>query len=37
MKWMQEREQEWDARDEDDKLQAVGITTMIVKTMDGVA
>jgi hypothetical protein len=31
--WMQEREQKWDARHEDDKLWAAGITDMIAKIM----
>jgi hypothetical protein len=34
---MQEREQNWDARHEDDKLWEAGITSMIAKTMKGVA
>jgi hypothetical protein len=37
MTWMQEREQKWDARHEDDKLWGVGITNMIAKVMKGVA
>jgi len=37
MMWMQEREQKWDARHEDDKLWVVGITNMIAKVMKGVA
>jgi len=37
MTWMQEREQKWDARYEDDKVWGVGITNMIAKTMKGVA
>jgi len=35
--WMQEREQKWDARHEDDKLWGAGITNMIAKIMKGVA
>jgi hypothetical protein len=35
--WMQEREQKWDARYEDDKVWGAGITNMIVNTMKGVA
>jgi hypothetical protein len=35
--WMQEREQKWDARHEDDKLWGPGITNMIAKVMKGVA
>jgi hypothetical protein len=35
--WMQEREQKWDARDEDDQLWGAGITIMIAKVMKGVA
>ena len=35
--WMQEREQKWDARREDDKLWGAGITNMIAKVMKGVA
>jgi len=34
---MQEREQKWDARHEDDKLWGAGITNMIAKVMKGVA
>ena len=37
MRWMQEREQKWDSRHEDDKLWRVDITNMIAKTMNGVA
>jgi len=37
MTWMQEREQKWDARHEDNKLWGAGITNMIAKTMKGVA
>jgi len=37
MRWMQEREQKWDTRHEDDKLWGAGITIMITKTMNGVA
>jgi len=37
MGWMQEREQKWDARHEDDKLWGAGITNMIAKVMKGVA
>jgi len=37
MTWIQEREQKWDARHEDDKLWGEGITNMIAKTMKGVA
>jgi hypothetical protein len=33
---MQEREQKWDARHEDDKLWGAGITNMIAKVMKGV-
>jgi hypothetical protein len=36
MTWMQEREQKWDARYEDDKVWGAGITNMIAKTMNGV-
>jgi len=36
MTWMQQREQKWDARHEDDKLWGAGITNMIAKTMTGV-
>jgi len=36
MTWMQEREQKWDARYEDNKVWGAGITNMIVKTMKGV-
>ena len=32
---MQEREQKWDARHEDDKLRGAGITNMIAKTTTG--
>ena len=35
--WMQEREQKWDARHEDDRLWGAGIKNMIEKTMKGVA
>jgi len=35
--WMQDREQKWDARHEDDKLWGAGITNMIAKIMKGVA
>jgi len=35
--WMQEREQKWDARYEDDKVWGAGITNMIAKTMKAVA
>jgi len=35
--WMQEREQKWDARHEDDKVWGAGITIMIAKVMQGVA
>jgi hypothetical protein len=35
--WMQEREQKWDARYEDQKVWGVGITNMIAKTMKVVA
>jgi len=35
--WMQEREQKWDARHEDDKVWGAGITNMIAKIMKGVA
>jgi len=35
--WMQEREQKWDARHEDDKLWGAGITNMIARIMKGVA
>jgi len=37
MTWMQEREQKWEARYEDDKVWGAGITNMIAKTMKGVA
>jgi len=37
MTWMQQREQKWDARYEDDKVWGAGITNMIAKTMKGVA
>jgi len=37
MTWMQDREQKWDARHEDDKLWGASITNMIAKTMKGVA
>jgi hypothetical protein len=37
MKWIQEREQKWDARHEDDKLWGAGIMNMIAKTMKVVA
>jgi len=33
---MQEREQKWDARHEDNKLWGAGITNMIAKTIHGV-
>jgi hypothetical protein len=33
---VQEREQKWDARDEDDKVSGAGIKNMIAKTMNGV-
>jgi hypothetical protein len=36
MPWMQEREQKWDARYEDDKVWGAGITNMITKTMKAV-
>jgi len=36
MTWMEEREQKWDARYEDDKVRGAGITNMIAKTMKGV-
>jgi hypothetical protein len=35
--WMQEREQKWDARHEDDKVWGAGITNMIAKVVKGVA
>jgi hypothetical protein len=35
--WMQEREQKWDARYEDNKVWGAGITNMIAKTMKVVA
>jgi len=35
--WMQEREQKWDARHEDDMLWGAGITNMIPEVMKGVA
>jgi hypothetical protein len=35
--WMQEREQKWDTRHEDDKLWGAGITNMIATVMKGVA
>jgi nucleotidyltransferase/DNA polymerase involved in DNA repair len=35
--WMQEREQKWDARHEDDKLWGAGITNIIAKVLNGVA
>jgi len=34
---MQEREQKWDTRYEDDKVWGAGITNMIAKTMKGVS
>jgi len=34
---MQEREQKWDARHEDDKLWGAGIMNMIAQVMKGVA
>jgi hypothetical protein len=34
--WMQEREQKWDARHEDDKLSRAGIRNIIAKIMKGV-
>jgi len=37
MTWMQEREQKWEARYEDDKMWGAGIPNMITKTMKGVA
>jgi len=37
MAWMQEREQKWDARHEDNKLLAEGITNMITNVVKGVA
>jgi len=37
MMWMQEREQKWEARYEDDKVWGAGITNIIAKTMKGVA
>jgi len=37
MAWMQEREQKWDTRHEDNKLWGAGITNMIAKVMKGVA
>jgi outer membrane biosynthesis protein TonB len=37
MTWMQEREQNWDARCEDDNVWGAGTMTMIMKTMKGVA
>jgi len=37
MAWMEEREQKWDTRHEDDKLCRVGITNMIAKVMKGMA
>ena len=37
MTWMQEREQKWDVRYEDNKVWAAVITNMIAKTMKGVA
>jgi hypothetical protein len=37
MTWMEEREQKWDARYEDNKVWGAGITNMIAKTMKGVA
>jgi len=33
MRWMQESEQKWDARHEDNKLWGVGITNMTAKPM----
>jgi hypothetical protein len=35
--WIQEREQKWDARNEDDEVRGAGIMNMIAKTMKGVA
>ena len=37
MTWMQEREQKWDARYENDKVWGAGIKNMIAKTVKGVA
>ena len=37
MTWMQEREQKWDTRHEDDNLWGAGITNMIAKVVKGVA
>jgi len=37
MTWMQEREQKWDARYEDEKVWGAGITNMIAMTMKEVA
>jgi hypothetical protein len=37
MMWMEEREQMWDARYEDDQVWGAGITNKIAKTMKGVA
>jgi len=36
MTWMQEREQKWDDRHEDNKVWGAGITIMIAQTMNGV-
>jgi hypothetical protein len=35
--WMQDREQKWDARHEEDKVWGSVITNRIAKTMNGVA
>jgi hypothetical protein len=35
--WIQERQQKWDARHEEDKVWGAGITNMIAKTMKLVA
>jgi len=37
MGWMEEKEQKWDTRYEDDKVWGAGITKMITKTMKCVA
>jgi len=37
MTWMQEIEQKWDARHEDDKLWGAGIANMLAKVIKGVA
>jgi hypothetical protein len=37
MTWMQEKDQKWDARYEDDKVWGAGIMNRIAKTMKGVA